>query len=48
MSWFSSYTINNNNEQSVQLLKKQAQCKRLKYFIEVFNNSLSREAQVHT
>lgn len=48
MCWFLSYAINNNNEQSVQLLKKQAECKRLQYFIEVFNNYLFREAQVQT
>lgn len=45
---FFSYAINDNNKGSVQLLKKQAECKRLKYFIEGFNNFLSREAQVQT
>lgn len=45
---FFPYTINNNNEGSVWLLMKQAEYKRLKYFIEVFNNFLSRETQVET
>lgn len=47
---FFSYAVDDNTKGSIQLLKKQDECKR--YFIEVFNNFfnnfLSRQTRVQT